>query len=497
MNRLLSTNLQATVHRRPQAASALIAATVVLTGLGMLASTVPMLVLASGATLCLVVLLLWRGDDPPILLLPALFQWSEVAIAPLSTMWLKVPLAELSTYGADIEKSSLYGLLGISALSIGMWLGAGKAKGPTFSSRLREEVERWTPQQVISTSLTLIGLGYGLAFISGIAGPAREPLNQASNVKYIGLFLLTFWCLVRQRNYGLLLLVACLEIGFGMTGFFAEFKNSILTFFVATITARPRIRPLDLLLSAGAVGVILSVAIFWSAVKPEYREFANQGTGAQILAVPFEDRVEFLVNAAAEFDGEKIAYGFEKLVARHGYVEFLGLVMDYVPRVIPHENGKLTVAVFRHIAVPRFLWPQKPPLPSDTEVMSKYTGLPMTWTSDTSISIGYLGELYADFGYFGGLVGAGLIGLIVGLVYRFVRGSFNSSAIISAGLCLMIALPIAYFGTAYVKMVGAFVMTSIVVFIIARFLLPPFLPKLKSKVPTSAATVAPIQRARI
>lgn len=464
--------------KRPQAATALISGTIVLSAVGMLTSTVPMLVFASGATLCLVVLLLWRGDDPPILLLPALFQWTEVAIVPLSTMWLKVPLADLSTYGANLEKSSLYGLLGICALSIGMWLGSGKSGAPSFSSRLREEAFRWTPSQVMITSLALIGIGYGLAFLSGIAGPAREPLNQAANIKYIGIFLLAYWSLVRGRNYGVLIVVVGFEIGFGMTGFFAEFKNPILTFFLAAISAKPRLKAVDLLIVSVPVGVVLAVGIFWSAVKPDYREFVNKGTGAQVVAVPIGDRVDFLTNAAMEFDGEKVATGFERLVARHGYVEFLGLVMGYIPSAMPPEGGKITAAVFRHIAVPRFLWPQKPALPSDTEVMSKYTGLPMTWNSDTSISIGYLGELYADFGYLGGLFGALIIGLIVGQSYKLVRTRFASSAIICAGLCLMVALPIAYFGTAYVKMVGAFVMTSVVVILIGQFLMPVFLPNL-------------------
>lgn len=469
-------------NKRPQTASAVIAATVVLSGLGMMTSTVPLLVLASGVTLCLVVLLLWRSDDPPILLLPALFQWTEVAIVPISTVWLQVPLANLSTYGADIERSSLYGLLGVSALTVGLALGSGKSARPSFMTLLHQEATLWTAKQVIPLSLLLIGLGYGFAITSGYAGPAREPLNQAANIKYAGLFLLTFWCLMRKQHYPLLLLTICFEIGFGMTGFFAEFKNSILTFFVASITARPKVKVADILVVSFATLLIFAVAIFWSAIKPDYRNFVNQGTGAQVVSVPLNERISFLTSAALDFNEEKAADGFQRLVARHGYVEFLGLVMDHVPSAMEHQNGNITLAVLRHITVPRFLWPEKPTLPSDTEVMSKYTGLPMTWNSDTSISIGYLGELYADFGYLGGLIGAGTIGIAVGWFYSFVRAYFNKSAIICAGLCLMVAIPIAYFGTAYVKMVGAMVMSAAVVCVIGQFILPLFLSSHKSSV---------------
>ena len=435
-----------------------------------------MLVLASGAVLCFVVLLLWRGDDPPILLLPALFQWTEVAIVPLSTIWLKVPLSELSPNGADIASSSLYGLLGISALSMGMWLGSSALKGPALSVRLAEEAKSLTLSKVVMISIPLIGLGYAFSALTAVAGNAGQVTSLAGNIKCVGLFILTYWCLVRGRGYPILLTVMTFEIIFGMTGFFAQFKDSILTFFVAALAARPKIRALDILSVSVATGVILSVAIFWSAIKPDYRNFMNQGTGAQVVNVPISDRLDFLSNAAATFDETKLATGFESLVARHGYVEYLSLVMTNIPRNMPYEGGKLTAAVFRHITVPRFLWPDKPMLPSDTEVMSKYTGLPMVWNSDTSISIGYLGELYIDFGYLGGLFAAGIIGLIVGVAYGVMRNAKKVSPLVIAGFCVMLALPIAYFGTAYIKMAGSFIMTSAIVLVFVKLIAPIIFP---------------------
>jgi hypothetical protein len=160
--------------------------------------------------------------------------------------------------------------------------------------------------------------------------------------------------------------------------------------------------------------------------------------------------------------------------------------MQNVPLAIPHENGQLTLAVLSHIAVPRFVSPDKPPLPSDTEVMVKYTGLPNTWNEDTSISIGYLGELYIDFGYAGGLVAVGVIGWLVGFVYGTLRNHPSSSVLITAGLCLMAVLPIAYFGTAYAKLIGAFVFSAAIALAVQRYVLPAALPTLlrKRRTPT-------------
>lgn len=459
---------------RPPLANATIFGVALMTFWGMLTSPVPLLVLFCGLCLVTIILLLWTSNEPPILLLPAMFQWSEVAILPLSTSWLGVPLAELAQYGTDLNKSASYGLLGVLALSIGMKVGmGGQTSGSvSFSERIRQEAEKWPQAQVLFICGTIIVAGYVLAAASVVAGPLREPLNQASNIKYLGLFFLTYWCLYRQRAIGILLLVIVFEVIFGMTGFFAEFKNSILTFFIAAVFARPKVTPINIISVGAAACLILSIGIFWSSVKPDYRSFVNKGTGAQIVDVPIDQRVDFLANAALSMDNDKIADGFQRLITRHGYIEYLGLVMENIPRSMPHQNGSITASVFGHITVPRVLWKDKPVLMNDTEVMSKYSGLPMTWNSDTSISIGYLGELYADFGYYGGLIGAAVIGFAVGFVYRNISRSKQGSALMNAGLCLMIALPIAYFGTAYVKLVGSFVLTAAIVFLLQRILFP-------------------------
>lgn len=463
---------------RPAAARVALLAAVLVTGVAALVSTAPMIVTASGGCLVLVILLLWRSDAPPILLLPPLFQWSEVAIVPLSTIWLQVPLGALSRYGADLERSALYGLAGVSALAIGLALGSRRLRGTTFAARLRAETMVWRFREVARVAFAAMGAGYAFAVVSAMAGPARELFNQASNIKYVGLFMLAYWCLVRGSHYRVLGAVMAFEVVFGMTGFFAEFKNSVLTFLVAALAARPKLRPADFM-AVGVAGVLLmSVAIFWSAIKIDYRLFLNQGTGAQVVTVPLSDRLSYLMDAAGSMDATRIAEGFDKLVSRHGYIEFLGLTMQNVPGGIPHENGQLTLAVLDHIAMPRVLFQDKPPLPSDTEIMAKYTGLRYRWDASTSISIGHLGELYIDFGYVGGLVAMGVMGWLVGLVYRTLRDYVASPVLITAGFCLMVTLPIAYFGTAYVKLIGSFVFTSVIAITVQRYALPTVLPML-------------------
>jgi hypothetical protein len=465
-----------TLAERPPLARIALISSIGITGVLAVFSTAPLVVALSGACLFAMIFLLWRGDEPPILLLPVLFQWSEVALVPISTVWKQVPLNSLSTYGADLQESAIYGLIGVLLLAVGLRAGAGTSKRVPQTRRLIEEVRILEFDQIARLCLMAIGVGYAAAIVRPFAGGAAELVHQIGSVKQAGLFVLTFWCLSRKSHLWLLTGVVVFEMVSGLTGFFAEFKDSVLTFLVATLAARPRIRLSDVLIVGIATGLLLTIAVFWSEIKPGYREFLNRGTGAQEVAVSVPERLQYLSKSAQSMDAEGFAEGFDRLVLRHGYIEFLGLTLQNVPERIPHEGGNLTSEVLQHIVMPRVLFPEKPPLPDDTEIMSKYTGLPDVWTSDTSISLGYLGELYVDFGYFGGLLACLVIGWIFGRICAALRSDERSSALVSGGLTMMVALTLAYFGTAYVKLVAGGVFCAIIAFGTQRLVLPIIFP---------------------
>lgn len=435
--------------------------------LGAAISMAPREVAGSGLALSAIFLLLWRNSDPPVLLLPPLFQWTEVAIVPISTIWNRQPLNALSPSGANLEASAVFGLLGIICLAFGLRIAMGRPVG--IDQRLRKEVSLMHFEQTFRVSISLMAGCYVVAALYPYAGPAKELFRQVSTLKYVGFFIISYWCLVRRENMGILGIVVGFEIISGLTGFFANFKESLLVLILAALAARSNLRANDAIIISFVTALLLTVAIFWSAVKPSYRAFVNEGSGAQAVLVPIRDRIDFLAAEAASFDLDKVSIGFNALVARHGYIEYLARTMEYIPENAPHENGLLTLSVLRHISIPRFLDPNKPPLPDDTDVMAKYTGQINIWSKDTSISLGYLAELYVDFGYFGALLGTTVIGMILGLIYRFLNSSKQTPVIVTVGLTIVAALPVAYFGLAYVKLVGAMIFASAVCILFQRF----------------------------
>jgi len=146
------TELTTTEARPPLARAALLLALFI--GLpASLLSTAPLTVAASWLCLVLIIKLLWTQNEPPILLLPALFQWSEVATVPLSTIWKQVPLNQLSENNADLDSSAMFGLAAVVFLAIGLRLGSGRSRRAAFAKRIRVEAMTWRYRDVALVSL--------------------------------------------------------------------------------------------------------------------------------------------------------------------------------------------------------------------------------------------------------------------------------------------------------------------------------------------------------
>ncbi len=448
--------------------------------LGFAFSKSPMTVLASSTSLIIVVLLLWRNDFPPILLLPVLFQWSEVAIMPISTIWNGLSIDEISNFNANMEPAAYLGLAGIVSLAFGMYFGCKLKYRSYFNRKLKESVRRWGVRKVRRLSIFAIIFGYTLSTIVSIVPPSlHQPVLAAASIKYLGLFALTYSSLLSRSNYKLLALIVLGDIIFGMTGFFAEFKFTVLTVFVAAISARSNFRREDIFVFFGTSIAVLIVAIFWSAMKADYRTFVNHGTGYQVVDVSMGQRLSYIGGFASAMDLSTVSDGFERLVRRHGYIEFLALTMENVPNRQAHEYGNMTWQAIKHVTMPRILFPNKPSLPSDTAVMLEYTGLPPLWDlSKVSISLGNLTEMYIDFGVFGALVIEFILGFGVGRLVYELSSYKKLSPLLNAGFCVMIVLPICYFGTSLPKLVGSFIYISAIVFFLQRYFLLRLFKKL-------------------
>jgi hypothetical protein len=91
-------------------------------------------------------------------------------------------------------------------------------------------------------------------------------------------------------------------------------------------------------------------------------------------------------------------------------------VMHHVPAEEPYARGETLWWALRASLLPRVLAPDK--LVSDGKVnMERFAGHVMT--GGTSMNLGFAGEMYANFGLWGGVAGCGFYALLLGLFFRW------------------------------------------------------------------------------
>jgi hypothetical protein len=432
----------------------------------------PLLIMACGLVIVVMVRLLWRMGEAPALLMAAGLQLSQVIVLPIYASLAGVPLQDVSFYDANVTLASWFALVALMSLVAGMWCGHLGAR-PSVSA-MRLEATAWSPRAAFFFWLVTMLVSAAFVALNRYEASLQQPLLAASRVEWAGVFVLAYVCVAQRRGWLYLLLVASLEFFKGF-GFFADFKEIFVVLFVAVLAASHRFRPSTVLACLVLAGIVLPLGAFWSAIKIEYRGFISGGSWQQAVVVPLDERLGYLMNRALEADGEIMRSGFDALAKRWGYVDLLAATMRNVPAQLPFENGALIGGAVMHVLQPRLLFPDKPPLPSDTERAVQYSGISFDEGGNaeaTTISLGYVAELYVDFGIVGTLVAMFILGFLSGRAVRYLTASTTLPAIVSSGLAIALMMSMASFEQALPKMIGAVVATFLVILALRRYFLP-------------------------
>lgn len=439
----------------------------------------PGLVLACAFEMAFILVLLWQENEPPLLLFPAMFQWLAVSTKPLMSVFLHEPVNAMAEFDINIEPGVVLGLFAVAALALGMRLGLGRASRD-WNAALKNEAQIISPRSALRVAIGAILFGHLLFFLMRFSGPASQLFYAMANIRFAGIFALAYWCFINRRGFAYLGLVLAIEIVIGITGFFSDFRAPIFIIAFAAFAAghRPKLR--DSLFVGGLAAMLLVFGSFWSEVKLDYRHFVSGGTNEQVIVVPLQDRIDYLVSEVKTFDRTEFADGFDKLLRRQSYIDFLAAVVGYVPQTLPHEHGARVGMTIVHILTPRILFPDKPPTEFDSEVTAHYSGLPLQIRDTTSISIGYVGELYIDFGSIGAVIGCLVLGWGFGLAYRLLRqGARGGSLLLTYGVRSTVLVVILPFETALVKYVGGVTIAYIAAYLLQRYLVPYLSRQLK------------------
>jgi hypothetical protein len=430
----------------------------------------PLLSAAGALLVPLLFLLLMRPGEPPALLLGAGIQWLAVYLPVVNANFNGLPLGEFY-YLPTMELAAWLGLTTILVVALGMRVGVGPC-GLINSRRLDDFAVQLDTRRLLYAYLAALGFSLSLPLLTGVFGSAQQLILPLGELRWIFGFMI-LWGSARgvvPRPLAMSLVLGEVLLGFG--SYFAGFRLIIYFAVLAMLSGGGlRVR----LFSPAIIGVVIlmfSFGLFWQAIKSDYRAFLNQGTGMQAVLVSPEARANFILNKSVNLTTEDLSRGFETMIDRLGYLEYLARSIGQVPEVIPYQNGRLLVEVAQHIFMPRVLFPDKPAI-SDSDRTNEFTGIRVAGAEQgTSIGIGYAGESYIDFGPIRMFLPIFAYGWFWGWGYRFLvtRSRF---ALLSVSAAVSFLMPsVTYFEQSNLKLVGGGIVTLVVLSLVLRYFGP-------------------------
>jgi hypothetical protein len=219
----------------------------------------------------------------------------------------------------------------------------------------------------------------------------------------------------------------------------------------------------------------LILGAFWTAVKTDYRSYVSGGQAAQVVEVDYIDSLHKLVELSQNLDLETLLVATGFFLDRLSYIEYFGDTLLVVPEQAPHTYGELWLDAMVRPFMPRLLFPDKSVI-HDSDRTRQYTGLMVAdHESGTSISIGYMGESYIDFGILGMMVIIFVFGFLLGRIYRWLVNGDQSRGLLGISLASAVLIQTALLESSITKVFGGLTVTLLVVWLFLHFVAPKYL----------------------
>jgi hypothetical protein len=438
----------------------------------------PLAFFAGGVVPWVCLLLVGTPTMPAAVLYLLIWQWVQIFTRVPQT-WIDGDTLSTSLYGSNVARAYWYMLASLVVLAVSFRLVLGGLKPPTAAQRtahygwqIRDLVILYIATMVVATASAV-----ALMVVPGLA----QPVEALSRVKVVALVMLFTYVMSTGRGTKIMVGVVLFEVLSGFTGIFSDFRSVFIFLAIAAVAARIK--------WTGKVGVgatvglvaLIALALFWTSVKTDYRNYAAGSDESQQIVVPLSERMGYLGSRVITPDAIDFKATSYALLSRLAYVDIFGSVIDVqeaAPEPIPMRQWMEAVD---HVLTPRFLFPSKAAL-SDSDV---YMRLARQFSTEevrggTSISVGYMAENFADLGFPGMLLGIAVLGLIVAGAIRLLM-SFQLPQVVREGIIMAFAYSMLRDGVevSLPKILGSLIMFLIVFSLLNKFAFPRVLPWLE------------------
>jgi hypothetical protein len=365
-------------------------------------------------TLVFILAALWRYKMPGIFVFAFGMQWLQVFAY---IIWMNVrdrPIDYLSKSGPNALFFSCAGLL-LMALIIQLFLNRSRQySDQEFEAQAKLINSKKLLTLYLVSTVFLSSIGFAFGNTSGLA----QILVTLSSFKWIFFMAYAYVAWVNKKNRLILLLIILYEFTSGLYSFFSSFKEVLFYTLIVFISLIKQIKFRQLLVFL-LVGFCLVALFFtWTVIKGSYRQFLNQGKKQQVVTVSQSEAFSMIGEKVSNLTWKNYQMASGLALYRLQYIYHLAIVMDRIPAVAPHENGKVWWENVTFVLTPRLLFPNKPVYEATVKT-NKYTGFRYAgMQKGASFSLGYFADCYVDFGYIGMLFPLAMLALFVGLVFK-------------------------------------------------------------------------------
>ena len=424
--------------------------------------------------------LLWRPGETPILPFIFVYQWLQASLGLFYANWRGLNIDQLFIFGGNTQLAVVLCLAGLFSLAAGMRLGAGRSFSGEVELARRTAQEQPQSRFILLYVAALVIATVAQSFALVLPG-LSQPLVALADFKWAAFFILTFATFVRRDSSRILWCAAFLiELAMSFGGYYSSFKFVFLFTLTALVAAHIRLTVRKTLVLAFFGTVLITFGLVWTAVKVEYRSFVSGGQVSQAVVVDYSQSVEKIIDLVSTLDDKKMDKAATDLIERITYVDYFAAVLTYVPSIVPHEDGALWLDAIIRPFMPRLFFPEKEII-DDSTLTNKYIGFHVAGMEQaTTITIGYMGESYIDFGMFGMMVPIFALGLLLGLIYRWLMLHRNSHGIFGMGLSTAVIMETASdLGNSAAIMFGAIIVSVLVAWLLISYAAPNVFPAMR------------------
>lgn len=435
--------------------------------LGMLAALLtpsPFLGIYGVIGLMLIIRLFWTRQQPAIIFWALLHQWVQVNGPLIHAGFVGTELAGVLRWPAHADDAYVLGMSGLSAFALGLWVVTRRLHAQSLVSWL----EQLDPRRCLRAYVAFVLL---YAVVSAVRLPGLGQALVVLGFLKWGFFYIFFSAVLYTGRYrGALALFILLEFLISLFSIFSNFKAIlIMPLILMPVFFRRRPRMGEMVALVTLATALVGLGLVWTAVKADYRAYMAGGERGQVIQVSRGAAMGELARLVGNLDADKLNNAVIAMTERISYLDFLSGVMSHVPYWLPHEGGKVTLAALTHVVTPRILFPEKEAL-HDSLHLNKYIGEYVADYTTTSMSIGYVGDLYIDFGWYAPLAVC-MLGLLLGWQYRFLYRLGGDP-----GWGIFLVIPMFFFlylfEISLIKQLGLATTYTLVMVLVAKFALP-------------------------